>query len=111
MDKVGVYILLCSNNKYYVGSTNNLNRRIFEHKKGFVKSTKNILPIKLVFFQGCNNLIEARRLEYQIKKKKNKIIINRIIKDGYIKFCCFYDTALTGTDMHSIRREFKIWIR
>ena len=86
MKKIGVYILLCRNKRYYLGSTNNLDRRLFEHKNGLVKATKNVLPVKLVFFQKCENLTQARRLEYQLKKKKSRRIIERIIKDGYIKF-------------------------
>ena len=86
MKKIGVYILLCGNKRYYVGSTNDFDRRFFEHEKGQVNSTKNILPVKLMFFQECDNLVDARRLEYEIKKKKSKIIIEKIIEDQEIKF-------------------------
>ncbi len=86
MDNIGVYILVCRNGKYYIGSTNSLSRRLFEHNNGLVKSTRNILPVKLEFFQECADLAQARKLEYQIKKKKSKVIINKIIKDGCIKF-------------------------
>ena len=86
MNKTGVYILICENQRYYIGSTNNLDRRLFEHENGLAVSSKNILPIKLAFFQECENLTQARKLEYQIKKKKSKVIIDKIIKDGYIKF-------------------------
>lgn len=86
MNKIGLYILECKNKRYYIGSTNNISRRIYEHEKGLVRSTKNVLPIKLVFFQKCSSIIEARRLEYLLKQKKSKKIIEKIIKDGYIKF-------------------------
>lgn len=86
MNEIGVYILLCRNKRYYIGSTNNLKRRLFEHENGLVKYTKNILPVKLVFFQKYNDITQARKLEYQLKKKKSKTIIEKIIKDGYIKF-------------------------
>ena len=74
MEKIGLYILLCRNNRYYVGSTNNLERRLAEHSNGEVIATKNLLPIQLVFFQQCENLIQARRLEYQLEVKKSKKI-------------------------------------
>jgi len=86
ISKIGVYILLCNNRRYYVSSTNDLDRRLEEHQNGYVNSTKNILPLKLAFFQNCHNLVEGRKLEYSIKQKKNKIIIEKIIKDGFIKF-------------------------
>jgi len=78
--------LQCVNSRYYVGSTNNINRRIEEHKNGFVKATRNVLPVKLVFFQKCNNLTEARKLEYALKQKKSRVIIEKVINDGYIRF-------------------------
>ena len=86
MEKMGVYILLCANNRYYIGSTDNLDRRLCEHQDGLVKTTKNVLPIKLVFFQKFETLKQARQVEYKLKKKKSKIIIEQIIRDGNIKF-------------------------
>lgn len=86
MKRVGLYILLCANNRYYIGSTGNLKRRLFEHSNGLIKSTKNLLPVRLVFFQKFETPKEARRAEYELKKKKSKVIIEQIIKDGYLKF-------------------------
>jgi len=85
INKIGVYILLCANSRYYIGSTDNIDRRFDEHQRGLVNSTKNILPVKLVFFQPCLTLTEARKLEYKLKAKKSRIIIEKIIKDGFIK--------------------------
>ena|SRR3989338_2528418 len=85
MKKVGVYILRCKNSRYYIGSTNNLERRLSEHQNGFVKSTKYLLPITLVFFQLCDNLRRARSLEYRLKSKKSSRIIDQIIREGHIK--------------------------
>jgi len=64
----------------------NLERRLAEHSNGEVVATKNLLPGQLAFFQYCETLIQARRLEYRLKAKKSKKIIDAIIKDGYIKF-------------------------
>lgn len=86
MNKIGVYILECENNRYYTGSTNDFKRRLFEHQSGLVAATKNILPVKLVFFKVCRTLVEARRLEYAVKKKKSRKIIEQIINDRNIKF-------------------------
>ena len=84
--KIGVYILLCANSRYYIGSTDDIDRRFDEHQRGLVKATRNILPVKLAFLQPCSTLTEAQKLEYKLKTKKSKIIIEKIIKDGYIKF-------------------------
>ena len=85
MHKIGVYILRCKNGRYYIGSTNDINRRLKEHKNSKAKSTKHLLPINPVFFQGCSTLNEARKLELVLKRKKSRIIIDRIIEDGFIK--------------------------
>ena len=83
--KGGVYILICKNNRYYIGSTNNIIRRLFEHKNGLVSATKYLLPVRLVFFQKIEDISLARKIEYKLKKMKSKNIIEKIIKDGYIK--------------------------
>ena len=84
--KIGVYILQCSNERYYIGSTNNLDRRLSEHGRRHAPATKNILPVKLVFFRPCNTLFEARTLERQLKNKKSRTIIDKIVKGGRIEF-------------------------
>jgi predicted GIY-YIG superfamily endonuclease len=40
MNQIGVYIL--QGNRYYVGCTNNLERRLEQHKNGQAYSTKRI---------------------------------------------------------------------
>ena len=81
----GVYILQgIKNLKYYIGSTDNLERRLKEHFKGLVHTTKRFLPVKLVFFQQYDDIKVARRIEYKIKKLKRKDIIERIIKEKII---------------------------
>ncbi|MCD6283742.1 GIY-YIG nuclease family protein [bacterium] len=77
----GVYILQSSKNgRYYIGSTNKINRRLKEHNTGKVKSTRFIRPLKLKVFLPCNTLEEARRAEYRLKKYKRKDIIESVIQ-------------------------------
>jgi len=80
-----IYILKSKNQRYYIGSTNNIERRIAEHNFGKTKSLKYIRPLELVFAQKYDNLKEARKIELRIKKFKNKSILEKIIKDGEIK--------------------------
>jgi len=83
--KPEVYILLCSNLRFYIGSTNNIERRIREHNIGKTKATKYIRPVLLVFRQEFESLTKARRVERKLKTFKNTEIIKKIINDGIIK--------------------------
>jgi putative endonuclease len=81
-----VYILQSQiNQRYYIGSTCNLKRRIEEHNNGNSKYTKLTKPFKLIFVQEYPTIAIARKIEYKLKSFKSRTIIDRIIKDGYIK--------------------------
>ena len=81
---LGVYILKSLKNKrYYIGSTDNINRQIIEHNNGLVTATKNIRPpLELIKLIPCSNITEARKSEYRLKKYKRRDIIEKVIKDG-----------------------------
>ncbi len=81
-----VYILQSDKNgRYYIGSTNNLLRRLAEHNAGKTKSLFCLRPLKLVFKKEFALLKDARKVEKKLKKLKNRNIIERIIADGEIK--------------------------
>ncbi|MEI6499235.1 MAG: GIY-YIG nuclease family protein [bacterium] len=79
-----VYILILSNGQYYVGSTNNLERRLTEHNSGKTPSIKYKLPARLIFHQEFATLIEARQAEYKIKRQKSRKLIEEILQRGCI---------------------------
>ncbi len=64
-----VYIL--ANKKHgtlYIGVTNNLTRRILEHKKGFVDGfTKKYKIHRLVYYESSENPVSAIEREKQLK--------------------------------------------
>jgi putative endonuclease len=74
-----VYILLCGNGRYYIGSTENLNKRLRLHNAGYVKATKYLRPLQLVFAKQFLTIKVARQIEYKLKKFKNKKIIDSIV--------------------------------
>ncbi len=68
------YILKCSDDSFYVGSTNDIGRRIKEHnyaKKG-AHYTKIRRPVRLVYFETFTTQREARGREALIKGLKRK---------------------------------------
>ena len=81
-----VYILQSEKNgRYYIGSTNNLERRILEHNSGKTKSLKYLRPLKIVFKKDFKEEYEARQIENKLKKLKNRNIIERIIVEQELK--------------------------
>ena len=81
-----VYILQSEkNSRYYIGSTNDMERRLAEHNSGKTKSLEYLLPLKLVFKKEFKTTTEARRVETKLKKFKSRIILEQIVKDQEIK--------------------------
>ncbi|MEX0359610.1 MAG: GIY-YIG nuclease family protein [Allomuricauda sp.] len=62
-----VYILKCSDGKFYTGFTNNLSRRLTEHNSGKVKSTKRRLPFALITYVVFTNKYKAIAFEKYLK--------------------------------------------
>lgn len=80
-----LYILQTKNNHYYIGSTNDLNRRLLEHRIGKTASLRRLLPIKLVFSQKYEDIKTARYIELKLKRFKNRNILEKIIQEGIVK--------------------------
>lgn len=56
----------------YIGYTNNLKRRLEEHKKGLSFATKFRLPFKLIYFEGPLNQTDAKRRENYLKTTQGR---------------------------------------
>ena len=66
-----VYILRGAR-RYYVGATENLDRRIAEHRRGSNHTTRRFGEELLVAgVKKVPSITEARALERQLKRKKN----------------------------------------
>ena len=62
------YVLLSQfDNDFYTGSTNNLNRRYKEHQSGKVASTKNRVPLLLVYYEASTDESDCRKREKYLK--------------------------------------------
>ena len=81
-----VYILRTSSNTLYIGQTNNLEKRIKEHKNKTSKSAKYIRSFssfELVYSEVYNSRKEAMKREYQLKqlsKAKKEALIKEDLK-------------------------------
>jgi predicted GIY-YIG superfamily endonuclease len=73
MELYFVYILKCADDSYYIGHTNDIERRLVEHKTGlYVGYTVVRLPAYLVYFKDFTCRDAAFTFERQIKKWSRK---------------------------------------
>lgn len=65
-----VYILKCSDDSYYTGITNNLEKRLNEHHFGKHNDcyTYSRRPIEVKFYETFNDVLQAIYFEKKIKK-------------------------------------------
>jgi putative endonuclease len=76
-----VYILQSLKSKhYYIGSTNDRERRLKEHNTGINKSTKNKGPWIIIYTEEFITRIKARRREIEIKSYKGGNAFKKIIQ-------------------------------
>ncbi|MBU4351114.1 GIY-YIG nuclease family protein [Candidatus Parcubacteria bacterium] len=62
-----VYLLKLKNGYIYTGSTSDVKRRILEHKGGKCEATKNLRPLKLIWYCVFRTRLQARRFENYLK--------------------------------------------
>jgi putative endonuclease len=69
-----VYILSCSDNTFYTGITNNLERRLAEHQHGTLENsyTYSRRPVELKFYEEYQDVLLAIAWEKRIKKWSHK---------------------------------------
>ena len=81
MNTYYVYILKCSDNSYYTGVTNNVDKRFEEHQLGINPNayTFSRRPVELVFCKKFKDIKLAIAFEKQVKswsrKKKEALIV------------------------------------
>ena len=64
-----VYILRSlKDHGYYIGFTNNLERRLQEHRDGLVDSTKYRRPVELAYYEAYQTETLARQREANLKQ-------------------------------------------
>ena len=75
-----VYVLQSEKDrKFYVGFTKDLKLRVEHRKKGFVKSTRDRRPLKLIYYEACLNQADATKREKYLKSYNGKMFLrNRL---------------------------------
>ncbi|HEY4756006.1 MAG TPA: GIY-YIG nuclease family protein [Ignavibacteriaceae bacterium] len=74
-----IYIMTNNSKTLYIGVTNDLRRRIYEHKNKLIDGfTKNYNITKLVYYESCSSIDAAIRRERQLKNWHRQWKINLI---------------------------------
>jgi putative endonuclease len=81
-----VYFLFLNNGNIYTGSTNDLKRRIAEHKLGKVISTKHKRPLNIIAYEAYLLKSDATRREKFLKTTERKRLLKLQLKDCLEKF-------------------------
>jgi putative endonuclease len=66
----------------YTGYTADLRNRLKLHHSGQVASTKNRLPVQLIYFEGCLNQQDATRREKYLKSGNGKIYLKNRLRNS-----------------------------
>jgi putative endonuclease len=73
------YVIQSESQRYYIGSTNDLNKRIKDHNRGLSKWTSRYKNWKLIYFEKFSTRKEAIIRENKIKKQKGGVGFFNII--------------------------------
>jgi len=81
MKRYYVYILLCTDNSYYTGVTNDLETKLLYHQNGYNPNcyTFNRRPVEIVYYTEFDDVNQAIAFEKQVKgwsRAKKEAIIN-----------------------------------
>jgi putative endonuclease len=75
-----LYILQSeSSGRFYIGSTDDLQRRFSEHQRGHTPSTRGRGPWKIAYTENFDLLLQARRREGEIKRWKSAKMVQALI--------------------------------
>ncbi len=76
-----VYVLKSLNdNKLYTGCTNDLRKRFKQHQQGYVTSTKDRLPVEIIYYEMCLSQTDAFNREKYLKTCMGKRYIKNRLK-------------------------------
>ena len=66
--------------QFYTGFSKNLKLRFDQHSKGQVESTKDRLPLKLIYYEACLKQEDAIKREKYFKTYNGKRFLHKRLK-------------------------------
>jgi putative endonuclease len=74
-----VYVLKDEKGKLYKGMTNNLQRRLSEHRSGHTITTSKMKGLEVVYIEKYDTFTEARKRELYLKSAAGRKFLNKIL--------------------------------
>ena len=105
-----VYLLASKSRRLYVGVTNNLERRLYEHKHKLVDGfTKSYQIDCLVFFESTNDVRVALEREKEIKKwrREKKIALIETVNPVWMDLIAGWQQPKEASDFSPVMRGSK----
>ena len=68
--------------RYYIGTTHDLKLRLERHNSGRTVSTKRYVPWEIKYVEEYEDKRDALRREREIKRRKSRVYIERLINAG-----------------------------
>ncbi|HBA51414.1 MAG: hypothetical protein UV63_C0054G0006 [Microgenomates group bacterium GW2011_GWC1_43_11] len=82
-----VYVLYSlKDKKLYIGSTPDLRKRLHKHLTGYVLSTKNRQPLKLIYYEAYILESDSLRREKYLKSGAGRKLLALQLSDIYNKY-------------------------
>lgn len=77
-----VYLIQSNlDNSYYIGQTNNLEKRLLDHNEGLSKYTSRKRPWKMVYYEEFETRTEAIRRERFLKQQRNSFFYKSLYEN------------------------------
>jgi len=78
-----VYIIYShSTDRYYIGSTADVQQRLFRHNAGATPSTRKGRPWRIMFTKEFDSKTNALKFENFLKRMKSRIMIEALIQNS-----------------------------
>jgi len=80
-----VYVLLSLKDKaFYIGFTNDINKRFKDHIYGKNPSTKSRRPFKLIYYEAHYSKQDVLRRERYFKTSKGRTTLRQMLRDSIL---------------------------
>ena len=97
-----VYVLMSkADGNLYIGYTKDLKLRFEQHNNGKVFSTKNRIPLILVYYEACVSQRDALKREKYLKTYRGKMFLHKRLKSYFTEQKTATEKQYETADTHT----------